>query len=62
MNIFKSLVQEPDLELEWEFIDESMVKAHPHSAGAARAARYDKLKRSYVSMVAMACGFTWLPM
>lgn len=33
MTIFKSLVQEPDLE--WEFIDESIVKAHQHSAGAA---------------------------
>ena len=30
--IFKSLVQEPDLE--WEFIDGSIVKAHQHSAGA----------------------------
>jgi transposase len=33
MKIFKSLVQEPDLE--WEFIDGSIVKAHQHSAGAA---------------------------
>ncbi len=33
MNIFKSLVKEPDLE--WEFIDGSIVKAHQHSAGAA---------------------------
>jgi len=33
MNIFKSLVQEPDLE--WGFIDGSIVKAHQHSAGAA---------------------------
>ncbi|MBB3102701.1 hypothetical protein FHR87_003442, partial [Azomonas macrocytogenes] len=24
--------------------------------------RYDKLKRNYESMVAMACGFLWLPM
>ena len=32
MAIFKSLVQEPDLE--WEFIDGSIVKAHQHSAGA----------------------------
>lgn len=33
MNIFKSLVQAPDLE--WEFIDGSIVKAHQHSTGAA---------------------------
>lgn len=33
MLIFKALVQEPDLE--WEFIDSSIVKAHQHSAGAA---------------------------
>jgi len=32
MAIFKALVQEPDLE--WEFIDGSIVKAHQHSAGA----------------------------
>jgi len=32
IKIFKSLVQEPDLE--WEFIDGSIVKAHQHSAGA----------------------------
>jgi transposase len=33
MNIFKALVIEPDLE--WEFIDGSIVKAHQHSTGAA---------------------------
>jgi len=33
MSIFKELVQEPDLE--WEFIDGSIVKAHQHSTGAA---------------------------
>ena len=33
MMIFKMLVHEPDLE--WEFIDGSIVKAHQHSAGAA---------------------------
>lgn len=33
MNIFKSLVTEPDLE--WEFMDGSFVKAHQHSRGAA---------------------------
>jgi transposase len=32
-NIFKTLVQNPDLE--WEFIDGSIVKAHQHSTGAA---------------------------
>ena len=31
--MFKSLVNEPDLE--WEFIDGSIVKAHQHSLGAA---------------------------
>jgi transposase len=33
MKIFRSLVQDPDLE--WEFIDGSIVKAHQHSTGAA---------------------------
>lgn len=33
ISIFKMLVQDPDLE--WEFIDGSIVKAHQHSAGAA---------------------------
>ncbi|MBS0286451.1 MAG: IS5 family transposase [Proteobacteria bacterium] len=33
MMIFKMLVDEPDLE--WEFIDASIVKAHQHSSGAA---------------------------
>ena len=28
----------------------------------AIATRYDKLKRNYLSMVALACGFLWLPM
>jgi transposase len=32
MKIFKSCVQEPDLE--WEFIDGSIVRAHQHSTGA----------------------------
>src|SRR5690606_23355844 len=32
MEIFQSLIKEPDLE--WEFIDGSIVKAHQHSAGA----------------------------
>lgn len=32
IDIFKALAQEPDLE--WEFIDGSIVKAHQHSAGA----------------------------
>ena len=33
MNTCKQLAQEPDLE--WSFIDGSIVKAHQHSAGAA---------------------------
>jgi transposase len=28
----------------------------------AIATRYDKLKRNYSSMLALACGFLWLPM
>ncbi|WP_256212270.1 hypothetical protein [Nitrosomonas communis] len=28
----------------------------------AIATRYDKLKRNYESMVALACGYLWLPM
>jgi len=32
MKVFKTLVQDPDLE--WEFIDGSIVKAHQHSTGA----------------------------
>jgi len=32
MKIFKYLVQEPDLE--WEFIDGSIIRAHQHSSGA----------------------------
>jgi len=28
----------------------------------AVATRYDKLKRNYKSMVALACGYLWLPM
>lgn len=33
MKLFKALIKEPDLE--WGFIDGSLVKAHQHSAGAA---------------------------
>ncbi len=33
MGIFNALVVDPDLE--WEFIDGSIVKAHQHSSGAA---------------------------
>lgn len=33
IGIFKTLVQDPDLE--WEFIDGSIIKAHQHSMGAA---------------------------
>jgi len=33
VSIFKALVSEPDLE--WEFVDGSIVKAHQHSTGAA---------------------------
>ena len=85
IRIFKDLVHDPDLE--WEFIDGSIVRAHQHSTGAvghenqaigksvggkttkihmkqfrAIATRYDKLKRNYASMLAMACSYLWLPM
>jgi transposase len=69
MAIFKALVQEPDLE--WGFIDGSIVKAHQHlfenifarlKHFRAIASRYDKLKRNYASMVVLARGFMWLPM
>jgi transposase len=33
MNIFKSLIDDPDLE--WTFVDGSIVKAHQHSTGSA---------------------------
>ena len=33
LNIFNTLVQNPDLE--WEFIDASYIKAHQHSSGAS---------------------------
>ena len=33
INLFRSVAQEPDLE--WQFIDGSIVKAHQHSSGAA---------------------------
>ena len=33
MHIFKALIQDPDLE--WEFIDGSIIRAHQHGAGAA---------------------------
>jgi len=68
MRIFKTLVQEPDLE--WEFIDSSIVNAHQHSAGAPNKAiqaigksvagnttKIHKLKRNYSSMLAMACSY-----
>ena len=35
MKIFKSLVQDPDLE--WEFIDGSIIRAHQHSTGSSSA-------------------------
>jgi len=35
MKIFKSLVQNPDLE--WEFIDGSIIRAHQHSTGSSSA-------------------------
>ena len=42
MSIFKDLVHDPDLE--WQFIDGSIVRAHQHSSGAMgiEAARREK--------------------
>nr|WP_292978422.1 AAA family ATPase [Nitrosomonas sp.] len=34
----------------------------PLFRGLYCATRYDKLKRNFESMVAMACGYLWLPM
>ena len=44
INIFKSLVIDPDLE--WEFIDGSIVKSHQHSAGAVYISRMGSDSRS----------------
>lgn len=60
MNIFKSLVHEPDFE--WEFVDGSIVKAHQHSTGAA-GSRDEAIGKSVagnttkIHMAADACGF-----
>ena len=35
MSIFRSLIRDPDME--WKFIDASVVKAHQHSAGAKKS-------------------------
>jgi transposase len=61
LNIFKALVQEPDLE--WEFIDGSIVKAHQHSAGAARQDNQAIGKSrggntTKIHMAVDACGFS----
>ena len=60
MKIFKSLVNDPDLE--WEFIDGSIVKAHQHSAGAAGDDNQGIGKSvagntTKIHMAADACGF-----
>ena len=60
MSIFKALVHDPDLE--WPFIDGSIVRAHQLKHFRAIATRYDKLKRHYASILAMACSCIWLPM
>ena len=59
LTTFKSLIKNPDLE--WEFMDASYVKAHQHCAGAA-STEYDKLKKNYEGMLALACAFIWLPL
>lgn len=49
IQIFKTLVQEPDLE--WEFIDGSIVKAHQHSAVApskALVSRSLEIQRRFI--------------
>jgi transposase len=60
MNIFKSLVDKPDLE--WQFIDGSIVKAHQHSAGAASTEEQAIGKSvagntTKIHMAVDACGF-----
>ena len=60
MQFFNDLVQEP--ELEWEFIDGSIVKAHQHSAGAA-SKQVQAIGKSVagnttkIHMAVDACGF-----
>lgn len=60
MDIFNALIQEPDLE--WEFIDGSIVKAHQHSAGAPNKA-VQAIGKSVagnttkIHMAVDACGF-----
>ena len=48
--IFNALVIEPDLE--WEFIDGSIIKAHQHSSGAAQGCK-DNIVMSCFSKVEM---------
>jgi transposase len=60
MQIFNDLVQEPDLE--WAFIDGSIVKAHQHSAGAASKEVQAIVKSvagntTKIHMAVDACGF-----
>lgn len=60
MKIFKDLVQDPDLE--WEFIDASIVRSHQHSSGAAGAddQAIGKSVGGYTTKIHMAvdaCGF-----
>ena len=60
MKIFKALVQAPDLE--WEFIDASIVRAHQHSSGAVGADNQAIGKSvggntTKIHMAVDACGF-----
>jgi transposase len=60
MQIFKDLIQQPDLE--WEFIDGSIVKAHQHSAGLANKEEQAIGKSvagnaTKIHMAVDACGF-----
>ncbi len=60
MKTFQSLINEPDLE--WEFIDGSIVKAHQHSTGAA-SDKDEAIGKSVagnttkIHMAVDACGF-----
>lgn len=60
MRIFKDLIQQPDLE--WEFIDGSIVKAHQHSAGLPNKEKQAIGKSvagntTKIHMAVDACGF-----
>lgn len=60
IKIFKSLVNDPDVE--WEFIDSTIIKAHQHSAGAADSDNNQAIGKSSggnttkIHMITESCG------